>query len=181
MIPTLIFTGGITFGETINGQMSVKKKSPQAEEIAFRLLARRDHSLKELRQKLLIRKISSAEADTVLRGLAARGLLDDGRYARKTAFHLSGEKLLGPRRVREELARKGIAPEVIGEVAKDAEREFPPDERLKRLTQTKLKQRTLSELSPPEQKKLARFLCQRGFSWGDIREIFHKAGGEFEE
>jgi len=159
----------------------VNRKSPQAEEIAFRLLARRDHSLKELRQKLLIRKISSAEADAVLQRLAAGGLLDDGRYARKSAFHLSAEKLLGPRRVREELSRKGIAPELLAEAAKDAEREFPPEERLKRLAQSKLKQRTLSELSPPEQKKLARFLYQRGFFWGDIREFIHKAGGWFEE
>ena len=168
-------------GGTINGQTAVKKESPPAEEIAFRLLARRDHSIKELRQKLLIRKISSAEADAVLQSLAAGGLLDDGRYARKSAIHLSAEKLLGPRRVREELARKGIAPELLDEAAKDAEREFPADERLQRLAQAKLKQRTLRELSPPEQKKLARFLYQRGFSWGDIREFFHKAGGWFEE
>jgi SOS response regulatory protein OraA/RecX len=181
MICTLIFTGGTTFGETINGQTSVKKKSPRAEEIAFRLLAHRDHSLKELRQKLLIRKVSSAEADALLQRLYAKGLLDDGRYARKLAFHLTAEKLLGPRRVREKLARKGIAPELLAEAAKDAEREFPPDERLKRLAQTKLKQRTLRELSLPEQKKLARFLYQRGFSWGDIQEFFHKAGGWFEE
>ena len=79
------------------------------------------------------------------------------------------------------MTRKGIAPELLAEAAKDAEREFPPDERLKRLAQTKLKQRTLSELSLPEQKKLARFLYQRGFSWGDIQEFFHKAGGWFEE
>lgn len=144
-------------------------------------MARRDHSLKELRQKLLIRKISSAEADALLQRLYAKGLLDDERYARKLALHLTAEKLLGPRRVREKLARKGIAPELLAEAAKDAEREFLPDERLKRLAQTKLKQRTLRELSLPEQKKLARFLYQRGFSWGDIQEFFHKAGGWFEE
>jgi regulatory protein len=181
MICTLIFTGVATLGETINGQTSVKKKSPPAQEIAIRLLARRDHSLRELRQKLLIRKISSAEADAVLQSLSAGGILDDGRYARKSAFHLSAEKLLGPRRVREKLSRKGIAPELLAEAARDAEREFPPDERLKKLAQTKLKQRTLRELSPSEQKKLARFLYQRGFSWGDIREFIHKAGGWFEE
>ena len=93
----------------------MNKKSPQAEETAFRLLARRDHSLKELRQKLLIRKISSAEADDVLQELSARGLLDDARYARKAAFHLGSEKLLGPRRIREKLTLKGIAPDLLAD------------------------------------------------------------------
>ena len=147
----------------------------------MRLLTRRDHSLKELRQKLLIRKISSAEADAVLQDLSARGLLDDARYARKAAFHLGSEKLLGPRRIREKLTLKGIAPDLLAEATREATRESPPEERLKRLTQIKLKQRLLSQLSFPEQKKLARFLYQRGFSWSDIREFFYKAGGWFEE
>ena len=147
----------------------------------MRLLTRRDHSLKELRQKLLTRKISCAEADAVLQDLSARGLLDDARYARKAAFHLGSEKLLGPRRIREKLTLKGIAPDLLEEAEKQAAQELPPKERLKRLAQMKLKQRTFRELTPPEQKRLARFLYQRGFSWGDIREFFYKAGGWFEE
>ncbi len=157
------------------------KNSPQAREIALRLLARRDHSRHELRQKLLIRKVPPAEADAVLQTLAASGLLDDERYARRAAFHLAAEKLLGPRRVREKLARKGIPPDLLAEAEKEAAREVSAEERLKKLARTKLKQRTLGDLSPSEQKKLARFLYQRGFSWGDIQEFFHKAGGWFEE
>jgi regulatory protein len=159
----------------------VKKEHPQAEEIAFRLLARRDHSRKELRQKLLIRKIQSADADAVLQSLAARGFLDDNRYARRMAHHLSAEKLLGPRRVRETLARKGVAPELLAAAEKEAGAEFPPQERLKKLAENKLKRRTCAELSPPEQRKLARLFYQRGYSWDDIREFFNQAGGWFEE
>jgi regulatory protein len=159
----------------------VKRANPRAQEIALRLLARRDHSFRELRQKLLIREISSAEADAVLQDLSARGLLDDSRYARKAAFHLSSEKLLGPRRIREKLTLKGIAPDLLAQAEKEAAREFSMEDRLKKLTQTKLKQQAFHQLSPPEQKKLARFLYQRGFSWSEIRDFLHKAGGWFEE
>ena len=147
----------------------------------MRLLALRDHSLKDLRQKLLIRKISAAEADAVVAGLSVRGLLDDGRYARRAAVHLSAEKLFGPRRIREKLARSGVAPDLLAEAEKEAAREIPAEERLKKLAKMKLKQRELGELSLPEQKKLARFFYQRGFSWGDIQEFFQQAGGWFEE
>jgi regulatory protein len=181
MIRAPILAGMTPFGEAIDGQTAVNKKSPRTEEIAFRLLARRDHSLQELRQKLLIRKIPSAEADAVLKRLASEGLLDDERYARKAAIHLGAEKLWGPRRIREKLARKGIAPELLDEAAAEAERDLPAGERLQRLARAKLKQRRIEELPPPEQMRLARFLYQRGFSWGDIREYFHKAGGWFEE
>lgn len=150
-------------------------------EIALRLLSRRDHSRQELRQKLLLRRIAPAEAEAVLGDLVARGVLDDARYARKAALYLGGEKLLGPRRVREKLSQKGIPPDFLAEAEKDAEREFPAEERLRSLARNKLKSRTLGELSPPEQGKLVRFLYQRGFSWGQIREFFYKAGGGFEE
>jgi len=157
------------------------KNRPQAQEIALRLLTRRDHSIKELRQKLLTRNIPPAEAEAVLLDLSARGLLDDARYARKLAFHLSAEKLLGPRRIREKMTLKGIPPDLFAEAEREAEREFPPGERLRRLVRTRLQQRTVKELTPPEQIKLGRFLYQRGFPWSDIQELFYRAGGWFEE
>lgn len=159
----------------------MNKNSPQAQEIALRLLARRDHSRLELLQKLLIRKIPSPEADDALRRLAAQGLLDDERYARRLAHHLSGDKLLGPRRIREKLSLKGISRDLLAEIEKETGRETPPDERLRKLAQIKLKRRALHELGPREQRKIAQFFYQRGFSWNDIREFFHKAGGWFEE
>ena len=159
----------------------MNRKNHPAEEIALRLLARRDHSRKDLRQKLLIRKFSPAEADAVLGSLSARGFMDDARYARRMALHLSAEKLLGPRRVRETLARQGISAETLASAAEEAEREFPAEKRLRKLAETKLKRRAFGELSPPEQGKLARFFYQRGFSWEDIQGFFHNAGGWFEE
>jgi regulatory protein len=159
----------------------VNRKNLPAEEIALRLLARRDHSRQELRQKLLMRKVSPAEADAVLERLAAQGLVNDARYARRMAVHLSAEKLLGPRRIREHLARRGVSADLLGAAEEAAERETPPEKRVQKLAESKLKRRTLEELAPPEKRRLARFLYQRGFSWDDIQGFFHKAGGGFEE
>lgn len=159
----------------------MKKKTRNAEEIALRLLARRDHSRRELRQKLLIRDISPAEADAVLGSLTTRGFLDDGRYAFRMTVHLSAEKLMGPRRVRETLARKGVPAELLAAAQEEADRELPPRERLQKLAEAKLKRRAPGDLNPGERRKWARFFYQRGFSWDDIREFFREAGGWLEE
>lgn len=159
----------------------MKKKDSPAEEIAFRLLARRDHSRRELRRKLLLREISSAEADRAVEKLAAGGLLDDWRYARRLALHLGREKMLGPRRIREWLVRRGVPADLLAAAEKEAEREDPAADRLRRLAEARLRGRDPGSFSRREQEKWARFFHQRGFSWEEIRDLFAKTGGKFEE
>jgi regulatory protein len=159
----------------------VEKPKHNPEGVALRLLAQRDHSRKELRQKIIAKDYPPAEVDEVLERLAGKGYLDDARYARRWAVHLGKDRMLGPGCIAQKLLQKGISPHLVDEAVVDGERDFPATERLKILLQKKLRARTPADLSPLEIKKLSRFFYQRGFSWGDIQDIFHRVGGFTEE
>ena len=76
------------------------------------LLARREHSARELRNKLLLRGFEREEAEQAIEGLAADGLVSDERFAE--AFVASrGRKGQGPVRIRGELEQRGVADDLI--------------------------------------------------------------------
>jgi regulatory protein len=77
-----------------------------------RLLAAREHSRAELRQKLRARGHDDADIDAVLDQLARRRLLSEERMAEAYVSERL-RKGFGPLRVREELRRKGLADAVI--------------------------------------------------------------------
>jgi len=159
----------------------VKKLKDYPEGVALRLLALRDHSRHELRQKIIAKNFTPAEVDAVLEHLAGKGFLDDARYARKMVAHLGKDRMLGPQRIVQKLIQKGIPRDLVDEAVAEGERDFPAAERVKKLLSKKLKNQTPAELSPAEINKLGRFLYQRGFSWEDMHEIFHRVGGFTQE
>ena len=75
---------------------------------ALELLARREHSRLELRQKLVQRGFASTDIEPVLDALAAEGLLNERRYAELYACGRA-DKGYGPLRIRAELSERGIA------------------------------------------------------------------------
>jgi regulatory protein len=76
------------------------------------LLARREHSLAELREKLTARGFGPAEIEPALAGLAQQGLADDSRFL--DAFVASRiRKGHGPLKIRADLVGRGIASETI--------------------------------------------------------------------
>lgn len=71
------------------------------------LLARREHSVAELRAKLTAREFDAEAVDTAVKQLAEEGLVDDQRFAE--AFVASrARKGQGPVRIRMELERRGV-------------------------------------------------------------------------
>ncbi|HXH03255.1 MAG TPA: regulatory protein RecX, partial [Candidatus Competibacteraceae bacterium] len=81
---------------------------------ALGLLARRDHTRLELRQKLLARNFPETEVTAELARLEAEGLLSERRFAEVYA-HSRLDKGYGPLRVSRELKERGVADEVVAE------------------------------------------------------------------
>jgi len=79
----------------------------QALALATRALARREHSQRSLRQRLLRGGVSAEHADEAVEELLRTGLLDDGRYARERARVLA-ERGKGDVAIRFELDRAGV-------------------------------------------------------------------------
>lgn len=74
---------------------------------AQRLLAARDHSVRELRQKLLKKKYPKGHIETVLEYFIDRGWLDDERFAELQTDSLV-RQLWGPLKILEKLTKHGV-------------------------------------------------------------------------
>lgn len=79
---------------------------------AMDFLARREHSRRELQQKLLRRFPDQALIDEQLDRLAQENLQSDERYAQSLVRSRSGRGY-GPQRLRQEMREKGLKPEEV--------------------------------------------------------------------
>jgi regulatory protein len=75
--------------------------------MAVRMLARREHSALELRQKLGQRGIDEAEIDSTIGRLQLEGLQSDERFAESYVHSRSGRGY-GPLRISAELRERGV-------------------------------------------------------------------------
>lgn len=141
---------------------------------AIGLLARREHSLHELRQKLFLRYPNSgASIEDVLTQLRSEGYQSDLRYAE--AYTRSREnKGYGSRRLRQELRLRGVDAHLIDEVLNDCVEASDLDQ-LFRVWQKKFK-------TPPqdarEKFRQIAFLRYRGFSTEEIQLLFTRLRSE---
>ena len=134
---------------------------------ALRLLARREHSERELRHKLAGRQFGDELIDTLGAELAAQGLLSDRRYAEA---YVSGrfERGFGPLRIQSELRERGVATDLVAQSLaelSDAWVDCAARQRDKRFGAG------LPE-APHERARQMRFLQQRGFTGDQIRAVF---------
>ena len=83
-------------------------------DVALRLLAGRDLSTSQLRERLLRRQLPADEIERAITRLTRAGLLDDARTAVAHARRAVQVKLRGRRRARQELHALGIDPQVAG-------------------------------------------------------------------
>lgn len=88
----------------------------RAREKALYLLEHRSHSKRELTEKIARTAASRQAAQAAADHLEEIGLIDDRAYAESYARELVVRKRYGLRRVRQELSRKGISPEIQEEV-----------------------------------------------------------------
>lgn len=130
---------------------------------AVSLLARRDHSEKELLTKLSMKgyKLGANEA---INKLKAAGYLDDERFARLYTRELQNLKKYGKRRIEQELYRKGIASDIIRDVLDETE--FSDDD-LAQLIERKY-MRYLSDEKGV--KKTVNALIRLGYSYREIKD-----------
>jgi len=145
----------------VSGRPTGKARTARA--AAMDLLARREHSLAELREKLAAREFPPEEIDAALAGLAREGLADEGRFLE--AFIASRiRKGQGPIRIRAELQDRGIAAPAASEALSGAHdwRALACD----------VRQRRFGAAAPRdfrERARQARFLEYRGFTAEQVR------------
>lgn len=140
----------------------------RAERKAMYLLGYRAHSEKELAQKLS-RSVPREAAQKAAEWMTELGLVNDGEYASTLAKELFERKHFAARRVRMELARRGIPRELAEEAARNAEpdpretlREFVERKYARYLGDEKGRRRTVAALQ------------RMGYRWDDIRWVLNE-------
>ncbi|WP_417357341.1 regulatory protein RecX [Gallaecimonas pentaromativorans] len=136
---------------------------------AVRLLALREHSPRELADKLARRGFSSSEIQPLIDKLLAQGLLDHYRYAESAVRRLL-QKGYGSQRIQAELFQKGIPDDIAKAVLADDQ----PDWFEQAQAAYNRRFRDAAITSPKDWAKRARYLSSRGFSPEQIRAVLAK-------
>ena len=144
-------------------------KSPQStiRKKAMDLLARREHSEQELRQKLKSREYEVDTIDEVLQGLKSDRLLSDERFAEAYVNHRYNAGV-GQLKIRYELRQKGITDLVADEfLASFSERwdQLMVQQRVRKYGES-------IPVDYAERMKQARFLQNKGFSPESVMRLF---------
>lgn len=142
---------------------------PSASDIrlaAMNLLARREHSLGELRSKLVARFGDAAIVETQLQRLVEEHLQSDRRFAQSFA-RTRAQRGYGPARLRQEMRQKHLSDADIAEAFETAELDWYT------LAETVFRKK-FGEPGPvdrAEQARRARFMQYRGFATDHYRHL----------
>lgn len=131
-----------------------------ASSIAVGLLARRDHSIHQIRLKLIQREFDTQEIEQVLADCIAQGYLDDARFA---ALVLRSQiaKGHGVNKIKQSMSQKGLSKEVIHDCLQSCECDW--FELAKQKALKKFGQKTV--VDQKDYAKRMRYLLGQGFDY----------------
>lgn len=142
---------------------------------AANILSVRPLSRRELEKRLIEKGETPAHAAAACDYMAHLGYLDDRAYAVSLVQHYAA-KGYGPRKIRDELYRRGVPREYWEEALEGLEE---PDEALDAFVAAKLRR-----LENPDRKDLKRVsdaLIRRGYSWSDVSAALRRYTDELLE
>ncbi len=140
---------------------------------AFRLLAVRARSARELRQRLRQKSFSPDLIDETLLDFQAKGYQSDEQFARLLASEKWTHSGWGPALVRRELGARGIAPDLIDRVVGETYGEVDLVAGILPLA----RKRWRSTVGLPLDKRRSRltgFLQRRGYDWETITQVMEQ-------
>ncbi|MBI1731872.1 MAG: regulatory protein RecX [Gammaproteobacteria bacterium] len=140
---------------------------------AVKLLARREHSARELAVKLEARGYPAADVADTLAALAGKSLLSDERFCESYVHHRVARGY-GPLRICHELRQRGVDGALIEQVFGELDVDWA--QQLAQVRRGKFG--AALPVGMREQARQGRFLQQRGFSTDAIRRLFRSGNTE---
>ncbi|OMH28375.1 regulatory protein RecX [Motiliproteus sp. MSK22-1] len=143
---------------------------------ALGLLARREHSRKELVDKLMRRTRDLGQVESLLDQLHEQGLQSDSRFA-ESFVRSRVSRGQGPSRIQQDLRQRGVCQDIISRVMEEQDVDWyrvALEVRCKRFGMEK----------PVDRKAYAqqvRFLLYRGFSYDQVQEAIKVAQEDLEQ
>ena len=140
------------------------------------MLSRRDHTVAEIREKLIGQEFDAAEVDEALSELHREGLLNDQRTAAAHARTASLVKNRGRLRIRRELEARGVDRAVVSQVLA----ELPEANDAAGIAKFLERKRVPPVIDPAARRRLFGQLMRRGFSADAIAAALRTRGGREE-
>lgn len=138
----------------------------------YDLLSRRDHSVKELKTKLL-RTVDEENADRAIEKMIDYGYLDDEKYAKNLVKYLSETKRMSKNHIKQEMYKRGVPNDIIAYTLEETE--IDNVSAVVDLILTKYRNKLDAQ---DGNKKVIAALMRKGFSYSDIREAFDRIENE---
>ena len=139
----------------------------RAKEKALYLLEHRNHSKKELTEKIARTAASREAAEAAADQMEELGLVNDEAFARDYARELFLRRRFGARRVKQELRLKGISPEIVDELLLEYEDDSLAAENIRAV----LEKKYAGWQEDEKTRRRAYAALQRlGYSYGQIRQ-----------
>lgn len=134
----------------------------------YDLLSRRDHSVKELKTKLL-RTVDEKNAQRAIDRMLELGYLDDEKFARNYVKYANEYKNMSSSFIKQELYKRGIDAYIIADVLEDAD--IDNISTIIDLIQGKYRNKLQAENG---KEKVISALARKGFSYPDVKEAFYR-------
>ena len=149
-----------------------------AKQKAYRLLALRPHSEKELEKKLREKGFPAVVIKETLEKLHDLKYLNDESFAVSWARNLAVNKLWGNRKIIANLQEKGIAAQLINDAIATARIEISEEEAIAVLVKKKAAKKKTAAFDIKEKHKIFQSLAGRGFPPGLILNKLGKVAEE---
>lgn len=134
----------------------------KAKQQAFRLLAMRPRSEKELRSKLKEKGFNEPVIEAVAVRLRELQYLNDESFARQVACNLAVNRLFGNKRIEVSLREKGVSRSLTEQVITEVREEISEREAIRALIRKKEEKSSII-MDEKEKKRFARRLMGKGF------------------
>ena len=150
------------------GRNDPTKPKRSAYDKALGLLARREHSRRELEAKLRQGGYEGAETSTAIERLGEQQYQDDDRFA-EALLRSRIAQGHGPMRLRVELKSHGLTDARIRELLEAAEVDWDASA----ASQLRRRYGSVGTADPAERSRRAQFLLRRGFAAATVRNVTH--------
>jgi regulatory protein len=151
-----------------SGDKPTEKSKPSAYSKALGLLARREHSRRELKQKLDRGGYARDEAADALNRLGEQHYQDDDRFA-EVLIRTRSAQGYGPMRLRAELKSHGLSDAQVRQLIDDAGIDWAESA----AAQLRRRYGSKGTTDPAERARRAQFLLRRGFPAATVRDVTH--------
>ncbi|NVN92634.1 MAG: regulatory protein RecX [Desulfuromonadales bacterium] len=150
--------------KTASRLKSTEPSSPErAWQYALRLLAAKDYTIVQLKQKLRAREFTDADLDQAVSRLEMENWISDRRFAERFAESALASGRFFGLRLRMEMLRRGFPEDVVSEVVGRLSDEFNEDVEAGGALTRHFPGFSFSEASDREKRRVLSFLQRRGF------------------